>query len=118
MSADFRGATSKNVHKFLAQAAHDDNFRNELKTRSETELAELLSEFGVDVAPEDIPPCERRNLPTRDQCQQLIAMFGVNDEFATAAYEYGSTSLAPLVLVVAYAMPLMATAESEVAAAG
>jgi hypothetical protein len=45
-------------------------------------------------------------------------MFELDDSaFAKSHYDYNSSTVAPLILVVAFAMPLMATEESEASAA-
>ena len=63
-------------------------------------------------------PDPPRTIPSREECKQLIAMFGVNDPFARAQYDRSSSSLAPLIMVFGHAMPLVVTVDSEVAAAG
>src|SRR5262249_56686209 len=108
-----REATRSDVHRFLAQATYSDEHRELLKGSSPEALAEELAKFGVRVDPADIPE-PPRTIPTRDQCQKLILMFGLYDEYARAQFDYGSTTLAPLIMVVGYAMPLTATIESEV----
>jgi len=118
MAADFRSTTTDDVHRFLAQAAYDGNFRKRLKSMDEKVLAAELEGFNVLVHPDDLPPADKRTLPTRQQCQALIAMFGLNDEYARSLYDYNPSRLAPLILVIGHAMPLVATVDSEVAAAG
>jgi hypothetical protein len=114
MPADFKDATTAQVHQFLAKATYDDRFRENLREWEREELADALADsFGIRVDPEDIPP-PLRTIPTREQCQKLITMFGLNDEYARSLHDFGSSTLAPLMLVVGYAMPLTATVEREV----
>lgn len=113
--------TLEQVHEFLWNAAYDGKFRQKLRKLTPDELQAMLSEdFGVTVDSTDIPD-PPRTLPTRAQCQELIRMFGLHaaHDYAKAQYAQSSTSrLAPLILVIGHAMPLVATVDGEVAAAG
>ncbi len=112
-------STFEQVHEFLWRAAYDAKFRRDLKTMSPEKLQEMLSKFGVNVS-EGIP-AEPRTLPTRAQCQELIQMFGLHAAHEYAKAQYGqnpASRLAPLILVIGHAMPLVATVDGEVTAAG
>ena len=116
MPADFKATKAKNVLAFL-EDAQDEKFRRELQASSRPELRDLLKKYGISISYRDIKPAPR-TLPSADECRQLIKMFKLdNDAFAKSQYDYNSSTVAPLILVVAFAMPLMATAESEASAA-
>lgn len=115
MQVEFN-ASADAVNEFLQKAAHDEKFRRDLTDLPPDGLAELLRGFEVVVDPADVPE-PPRTIPTREQCQQLIGMFGLNDPFARALYTGSDTRLAALMLVEAHAMPLVVTVQDEVATA-
>jgi hypothetical protein len=115
--ADFRNTTTDKVHEFLQKAAKPGSFRTDLETLPQKALSELLwKQYGVKVPPGDIP--KERTVPSPDVCTALIRQFGLRNQQSRARFDCPSSQLAPLILVVAYAMPLVATVEAEVAAAG
>jgi hypothetical protein len=117
MPANFKDATTKKVLAFLEKAADDDYFRAELEKLSRPALRDLLRGYGIRISYRDIKQAPRA-VPTKEQCRHLIKMFKLDeDAFAKSQYDYNSSTVAPLILVVAFAMPLMATGESEASAA-
>jgi hypothetical protein len=118
MPAGFKHATPDDVYKFLDRAATDDDFHRRLETATPKALSKLLRGYGVRIPEREIPPAKERTVPTNKQCLALIATFELDDQHKRAQYDYGSTALAPLMMVVGHAMPLVATIEGEVGAAG
>ena len=121
MSADFSASKTEHVYEFLKLAATDNAFRKGLKTWKKVTLKAELAKFGVVVMAPDIkaPP---RTIPSKEACAELIELFGLEKKgsfnpYATNKYDYNPSTLAPLMMVVGYAMPLAAV-DSEVAAAG
>lgn len=120
MPVDFSNATSKKVHAFLMDASNPKlKVRKTLETGSRPAVSKLLEGYGVVVSPDELPLKGDRRIPNDLQCRLLITMFMLDDEeYAVAKYDYNPSSLAPLMLVIGHAMPLHATVDGEVAAAG
>lgn len=121
MAADFSATKTQDVYAFLKKAATSNTFRKELETWSRHRLAVELGKYGVVVADADVkaPP---RTLLSKAQCAGLIKTLdleksGTFNPYAKTQYDYNPSTLAPLIMVIGYAMPLAAV-DSEVAAAG
>jgi hypothetical protein len=99
------------VLDFLDKAATDDAFRASLESDPRT----VMHAHGLEVPAGEIPA--HRMLPDKKHCANLAA---------TARQDYGQYAPAQpapqpmqqMMMVVGYAMPLVATTESEVASAG
>jgi hypothetical protein len=105
-------ATRDKVHQFLEDAATEGSgLRKSLEEDDGHEVARLLrDQYGIEVQPNEVPDPGERRVPSTEQCQQLLDTF----EGELAASPNPPSYLAPLVLVVGYAMPLTATVEREV----
>lgn len=118
MPVDYSQVKPDDVRRFLDDAATDPEVRTNLVNLPPAGLRKLLKGYNVVVSGSEKLPAPPRRIPTRDQCRELIDIFGLDDEFAEAMYSRASSSLAPLIMVIGHAMPLHATVDSEVAAAG
>lgn len=118
MPVDYSKVTHADVHRFLTDAAHDPVVRTKLVTLPPNGLKNLLRAYNVEITGKQKIPVPPRKIPTAAECDQLFAIFGLDDEFAEAMYSRASSSLAPLIMVIGHAMPLVATVDGEVAAAG
>jgi hypothetical protein len=118
MPVEYSKVTHEDVRRFLRDAAGDPDVRKSLVTQQPAGLKKLLRGYNIEFGPREKLPSPPRKIPTRAECEQLIAIFGLDDEFAEAMYSRASSSLAPLIMVIGHAMPLVATVDSEVAAAG
>lgn len=119
MPVDYSKATSKKVYEFVRDAATKADVQKTLKTGTKEKVSELLHKYGVEIPHDELPTSKQRQIPSELQCRILIAMFKLDDqEYAKAQYDYNPSSLAPLIMVIGHAMPLVATVDSEVAAAG
>jgi hypothetical protein len=118
MPANFTKSASKDVLRFLKDA-QKDSVRKRLENDQPADLAKLLEKYGTVVSARDIKP-PPRSVPSPAKCRQLIRTFKLDQAaYAKSEYDYrhGST-LAPIVLVIGYAMPLTATGGSEAFPAG
>lgn len=121
MSADFSASKTQHVYEFLKLAATDNEFREGLKHWKRGKLKAELAKFGVVVEAKDIkdPP---RTVPSKAACGGLIKTFGLEksgsfNPYATSKYDYNPSTLAGLMMVIGYAMPLAAV-DGEATAAG
>jgi len=121
MPADFNASKTEHVYEFLKLAATDNEFRDGLKNWKRGKLKAELAKFGVTVTAPEIkaPP---RTVPSKKLCAELIKVFGLEksgsfNPYATSKYDYNPSTLAPLMLMIGYAMPLSAV-EGEATAAG
>ena len=118
MAVDYSKVTHADVKSFLSAAATDHDVREKLVNATPASLRTLLKSYNIQFKGSEKIPDPPRMIPTRAECEQLIELFGLGDEFADAMYSRSSSALAPLIMVIGHAMPLVATVESEVAAAG
>jgi hypothetical protein len=121
MPADFSAATTSDVYEFLKKTANDPKFRSDLKTLPPKALSNLLAtDFNVKIPPGEIPKPKDRAEITKDQCRLLIALFDLEAKKTKTLNPYAASkydgTLAPLMMVIGYAMPLAAV-NGEVAAA-
>jgi hypothetical protein len=116
---DFRDTTTDLVYEFLQRAATDVRFRETLESGSKSAVRKELQGYKVKVTTKEIPRATR-TVPAKEVCESLIAQFELDNQLKRARFDCASSELAPLILVVAYAMPLMPTvdADTEMAPAG
>jgi len=121
MPVGFRHTTSEKVYEFLRTAAKDPSFRKKLENANPAQLSKILIEYGVRVPPREIPAKGKRKVPSAAQCQKLIDTFKLDELYKKNqldTYDYNPSVLAPLVMMIGFAMPLAAVeVEDEVAAA-
>lgn len=117
MPTDFRATKTELVLDFLEKAAADEKFRKKLEKASRPALRDLLAGYGIKISYRDIKKAPR-TVPSPEQCQQLITIFRLDQvEYAKSQYDYNPSLVGPLMLVVAFAMPLLATEDGEAAPA-
>jgi hypothetical protein len=104
-------ATVGQVLDFLDKAATDDTFRTSLQNDPRT----VMQGHGLDVPAGEIPA--HRTLPDKAHCANLAAT-ARKDYAQYAPAQPAPQPMQKMMMVVGYAMPLVATAEKEVASAG
>jgi len=122
MPVSLKDTTTKNVYDFLKEAATSKTFREKLESASPAQLSAILAKYGVKVPAREIPSRDVRRLPSRAECRALIKLYKLDTLYKNSQleqYDYNSSLLAPLILMIGFAMPLAAVEdENEVAAAG
>jgi hypothetical protein len=117
---DFTG-TVNDVRTFIDDAANNThNVHTVLEKGTRSAVSKLLLTYGLKLAPASIPAPRNRRVPTQEECRMLLALIDLGDQYAVVAKtpSYSANGLAPLMMVIGHAMPLVATVDAEVAAAG
>ena len=122
MPISLKATNTKKVYEFLHEAATSTSFRKKLETAGPAQLSKILAEYGVKVPAREIPSKDVRRLPSRAECKALIKLYKLDTLYKNSQleqYDYNPSLLAPLLLMIGFAMPLAAVEhEDEVAAAG
>lgn len=96
--------TPEEAHEFLQRLARDEEFRDRLRR----DPREVLEEYHVEISEAAIP--ESPELPPVEHVEAILRQIEV-DQYGKVAYVPLGHGL--LVLILAFAMPLVATDEQE-----